>query len=128
MHKLRGFSLIEVTVSIFIVGVMLFLLQAILQSGTLIRMSKHQSIALSIAQNKLESLRANGYASLPSNGTFSDNLVSTLPVAATTTLTVSVYNAETKQVSVSVVWKEPDSTASSTISLSTLITEIGGLP
>mgnify|MGYP001602529402 FL=1 len=128
MTRFRGFSLIEVTVSIFIVGVMLLLLQAILQSGTLIRMSKHQSIALSIAQNKLESLRSGGYATLPSSGTFSDSLISTLPVAATTTLTVSVYNAETKQVFVSVVWQDPGSTASSTVSLSTLITETGGLP
>lgn len=128
MNKLRGFSLIEVTVSIFIMGVILFLLQAILQSGALTRMSKHQSVALSIAQNKIESLRAGGYATLPSSGTFSDSLINELPVAATTTLTVSVYNAETKQVSVNVVWRDPGSTASSTVSLSTLITEIGGLP
>lgn len=128
MKKFRGFSLIEVTVSIFIMGVILFLLQAILQSGALTRMSKHQSVALSIAQNKIESLRAGGYATLPSSGTFSDSLISELPVTATTTLTVSVYNAETKQVSVSVVWRDPGSTASSTVSLSTLITEIGGLP
>lgn len=128
MTRFRGFSLIEVTVSIFIVGVMLLLLQALLQSGALIRMSKHQSIALSIAQNKLESLRADGYTTLPSSGTFSDSLISTLPIAATTTLTVSVYNAETKQVSVSVVWQDPGSAASSTVSLSTLITETGGLP
>ena len=128
MTRFRGFSLIEVTVSIFIVGVMLLLLQAILQSGTLIRISRHQSIALSIAQNKLESLRADGYTTLPSSGTFSDSLISMLPVAATTTLTVSVYNTETKLVSASVVWRDPGSPASSTVSLSTLITEAGGLP
>lgn len=128
MRKFRGFSLIEVTVSIFIVGVILFLLQALIQSGVLLRISKSQSIALSIVQNKLESLRTNGYVALPPSGTFSDNLVSTLPQAATTTLTVSVYNAQTKQISASVVWRDPGTTASSTVSLSTLITETGGLP
>lgn len=128
MSKFRGFSLIEVTVSIFIMGVMLFLLQALIQSGVLLRISKSQSIALSIAQNKLESLRAGGYATLPPSGTFSDSLVGTLPQAATTTLVVSVYNAQTKQISVSVVWRDPGATASSTVSLSTLITETGGLP
>lgn len=126
-NKSRGFSLIEVTVSIFVVGVMLLLLQALLQSGTLLRISKSQGIALSIAQNKLESLRADGYAALPASGTFSDSLISTLPAAATTTLTVSVYNAETKQASASVVWRDPGAAASSTVSLSTLITETGGL-
>ena len=124
----RGFSLVEVTVSIFIVGVMLLLLQAILQSGTLLRISKSKSIALSIAQNKIESLRAAGFAAPPLNGTFSDSLVSALPQAATTSFMVSVYNAKTKQISVSVVWRDPGATASSTVSLSTLITETGGLP
>ncbi|MEK7643601.1 MAG: prepilin-type N-terminal cleavage/methylation domain-containing protein [Patescibacteria group bacterium] len=128
MSKFRGFSLIEVTVSIFIMGVIILLLQALIQSGVLLRISKSQSIALSIVQNKLESLRADGYAALPPSGTFSDSLVSALPQAATTTLTVSVYNAQTKQISASVVWRDPGATASSTVSLSTLITETGGLP
>lgn len=127
MRTRRGFSLIEVIVSIFIVGVMLLLLQATLQSGILIRISKNQGVALSIAQNKLEELRAGGYAALPSSGTFSNSLMSTLPQAATTTLTISVYNAKTKLISVGVLWRDPGATASSTVSLATLITETGGL-
>lgn len=128
MNASRGFSLIEIVVSVFIVGVMLIMLQAVMHSGVLVRTSKSQGIALAIARNELESLRAGGYAALPPSGTFPDSLMNTLPPFATTTLTVSDYNAKTKQVSVSVVWRDAGSPASSTVSLSTLITQTGSLP
>ncbi len=115
-------------VAVLIVGVMLLLLEAVTRSGTLVRISKNQGIALSIARNKLESLRIVGYSAVPISGSFTDSLMSTLPPYATTTLYVSEYNEETKQVTVSVIWRDPGSTASSTVSLSTLITETGGLP
>jgi len=127
MNVRRGFSLVEVLVSIFIVSVLLLLVQAIIYSAVLTRNSKNQSIALAIARNEIESLRSNGYANLPANGSFADSLLSTLP-SATTTLTVSVYNAKTKQVTASVIWKNSSSAASTTVSLSTLLTETGGLP
>lgn len=128
MSAPRGFSLIEVTVSIFIMSVMLLMLQSIIRSNVLVQTSKNQSIALSIARNKIESLRIDGYAALPASGSFSDSLLSTLPLAATTTLTVTIYNARTKLVSTSVLWRDRGSTSSSTVSLSTLLTETGGLP
>lgn len=127
MRPSRGFSLIEVTITIFIFGILLLLLQAVLQSSVLVRTTKSQGIALTIVRNELEILRAGGYATLPPSGSFSNNLLSTIP-SATTTLTVSTYNASTKQVTASVIWREPGSSASSTISLSTLITNTGGLP
>lgn len=128
MSAPRGFSLIEVTVSIFIMSVMLLMLQSIIRSNVLVQTSKNQSIALSIARNKIEGLRIGGYAALPASGSFSDSLVSTLPLAATTTLTVTTYNARTKLVSTSVLWRDKGSTSSSTVSLSILLTETGGLP
>lgn len=128
MDASRGFSLIEVVISLFIVGVMLVLLQSVIVSGILVRVSKNQGIALSIARSEIEMLRANGYEALPANGPFLNSLLDTLPRAATTTLTVSTYNAKTKQVSVDVVWRDAGSAASSTVSLQTLITQTGGLP
>ena len=128
MTTSRGFTLIEVVLSIFIMGVMLILLQSVLRSSILVRTSKNEGIALSIARNKIESLRAGGYGSVPASGAFSDSLLSTLNSQATTTLTTSDYNAKTKQVVVSVIWLDPGHTASSTVSLSTLITQTGGLP
>lgn len=125
--KRRGFGLVEVIVSIFIIGVMLILLQAVIRSGTLVRNSKNQGIALAIARNKIENLRLGGYSSIPSGGSFYDPLLDSLPRAATTTLSVSAYNAKTKQVSISIIWLDSGSAASSTVSLSTLITQTGGL-
>ena len=107
---------------------MLILIQAVIHSSVLVRTAKNHGIALSIARNELEGLRAGGYAALPSSGSFADTLLNTLPKAATTTLTVSDYNEKTKQVVVSVVWLNSGMTASSTVSLSTLITQTGGLP
>lgn len=123
----RGFSFIEVIVAIFIMSIMLLLLQAVVQSHMLVRHSKNQGVALSIARNELESLRSGGYSALPQSGSFPDTLLSSLPKAATTTLTVSTYNAKTKQITVSVIWLDPGALASSTVSLSTLITQTGGL-
>lgn len=125
---MRGFSLIEIVISLFIIGVILVLMHAVIQSSSLIRTTKNQGIALSIARNEIESLRAGGYATLPASGTFSDSLISTLPALATTTRTVSVYDAKTKQVTASVIWRDAGANASSTVSLSTLITSVGGLP
>lgn len=128
MKASRGFTLLEVVISVFMLGVMLIMLQAILQSATLVRVSKNQGIALSIAKNELEYVRSLGYALLPGYTTFSDSLVSTLPTAATTTFAVSTYNTKAKQVTVSVVWLDPGSSASSTVTLSTIIAQTGGLP
>ncbi|MHB8660895.1 MAG: type IV pilus modification PilV family protein [Minisyncoccota bacterium] len=127
MHTSRGFTFIEVIVAIFFVGVALMLLQAIIPSSVLVRTAKDQGIALAIARNELENLRMRGYASLPASGSFSDSLLSTLP-DATTTLVVSAFNQKTGQVTASVLWQETGVAASSTVSLSTLITQTGGLP
>lgn len=126
MRAARGFSFIEVIVSIFIVSVMLLLLQAVLQSSILVRTAKDEGVALSIVRNELESLRAGGYAALPPSGPFSNSLLAMLP-GATANVVVNDYNETTKQVSTSVTWQEVGG-ASDTVSLTTLVTRSGGLP
>lgn len=128
MNLFRGFSLIEVIVSIFLLSIMLMMFHSVVGTDVFVRTSKNQGIALSILRNKLEGLRAGGYDALPVSGSFSDTLLSTLPPAATTTLVVAAYSAKVKQVAVSVVWRDAGSTASSTVSLTTLIAQTGGLP
>lgn len=108
-------------------GVMLLLLQAVVHSNVLIRMSKSQGIALTIVRNELENVRSGGYAATPPSGSFQNSLLSTLPVGATTTRTVNAYNNNMKRVSASVVWREPGASASSTVSLETLIIDTGGI-
>jgi len=94
----------------------------------LLERQKIKALRLQLPRNELENLRGSGYTALPSSGSFPNSLLGTLPPVATTTLTVNAYNEKTKQVTVHVIWKDPGTAASSTVSLSTLITQTGGLP
>jgi len=124
--RLGGFSFIEVVVSIFVMSMMLFLFQAMLRSAGLIVSTRNQDAALTIARNEIEKLRAGGYSSVPSSGSFTNDLLATLP-SGSATLTTSDYNTKTKQVTTTVSWQERNVAASSSVSLSTLITQVGGL-
>lgn len=122
----RGFSLIEVTVAIAIIGIM------IVAAGSLLsripvnsREVRDQDLALKIARNEIESLRAAGYAALPASGPFADELLSSL-ASSSASVAVTAFNAKTKQVSASVTWRGAGQSARS-ISLTTLITQDSGL-
>ncbi len=119
-----GFTLVEVLVTIFIVGALIALLSATISLTSLIRDSKYSDIALRIATHKLENERARGYAST-TPGAFSDSLLSLLP-GGTATSSVTNFNAKTKHVTVTVTWIGAGSSTRSQ-SLNTLITEVGGL-
>lgn len=121
----RGFALIEVTVSIFVIGIMIVASASLLHGVPASRLSRDQSIALVIAQNEIETLRANGYAALPATGSFSDTALASLSSGAGT-LAVAQYDSKTKRVDVTVSWTEADASAH-TVTLTTLVTEIGGL-
>jgi prepilin-type N-terminal cleavage/methylation domain-containing protein len=121
----RGFTLIEVTVSIFVIGVMVVASASLLHGVPASRLTLDQGLALSIAQNEIETLRAGGYATLPATGPFTDATLSALSSGAGA-ITVTDYDAKTKQVEVSVSWREQD-LSSHTVTLTTLITQVGGL-
>lgn len=123
--RLRGFTLIEVTISILVIGAMLIASTALLHGVSASALTRDEAIALSIAQNEIESLRAEGYAALPASGSFSDTSLASLTSGVGST-TISTYDAKTKRVDVSVLWQEKDA-SSHTITLTTLITQTGGL-
>lgn len=122
----QGFTILEVALGIFIVVVMLMLYQAALNSVFLTKNAKDQEIALRIASHKIEEIRAGGYASVPSSGSFSDSLLSTIP-SGSANLEVATFNAKTKQITVTVSWQEINAQTVHSVSLDTLITEVGGL-
>jgi len=122
----RGFTLLEVLIALFIVGASIGLYAAVLGVFSVTRTSEHKAVALRIAEHELAQLRAAGYSSLPSSTTFTDTQFSLLPAGATSTLAVTVVNASTKQVVVSVSWSEPGK-STSTVSVGTLLTQNGGL-
>jgi prepilin-type N-terminal cleavage/methylation domain-containing protein len=125
MHARRGFTLIEVVITIFLIGLLAILTASILKVTPLSSHAKEQHTALAIASNKIEELRADGYAALPASGSFSDTDLANLPDGSGA-IAVSVYNAKTKQVTVTVSWNENGT--SQNVALTTLVTEIGGLP
>lgn len=119
--RLRGFSLIEATIAIAIIGTMIvatsMLLQRIPVSG---REAKDQDLALRIARNELEIVRAAGYVALPPSGPFTNPLLASL-ASSTASLTVTDFSTDTKRVTVTVEWRGAAATARS-LSLTTLIT------
>jgi len=121
----RGFTLIEVTVSIFIIGIITVASTMLLRAAQVNRVTQNEDLALKIANNEVGILRAGGYAALPASGPFSNSLLLSLP-SGTATVTISSYNAKTKEADVSVSWLGPDN-VTRTVALTTLITETGGL-
>lgn len=122
----RGFSLIEVLIAMVVIGAMVALYATVLGLFPLTRTTEHSAVALRIAEDELAVVRAGGYAALPVSGSFTNAQFSLLPENATGTIAVSAVNAKTKQVVVTVDWREPGK-ATSTVSLSTFVTETGGL-
>lgn len=122
----RGFLLIEVVIAIFVIAATVALYAAALHSFAVSRSAAHSAVALSIAERELENARAGGYAALPASGPFSDPQLSSL-ASSSASIAVSAFNAKTKKVVVSILWREPESATSSIVSLSTLITQSGGL-
>lgn len=122
----RGFSLIEVTVAVAIIGTMIVATSALLQrlpvSGREVR---DQDIALKIARNEIEVLRAGGYDALPASGSFANSLLSSL-ASGSTSVTIAVYDAKTKRADVAVSWTGTGS-VTRTVLLTTLIAQNSGL-
>lgn len=122
----RAFTLIEILITIFIIALALLLYQGALSAVFLGRNAGDQEIALRIATRKLEEVRALGYASIPADGPFSDAQLASLR-NATTALSSTDVSLKTKEVTITILWQEPHASASSTVTLATRITQIGGL-
>lgn len=127
MKQARGFSIMEVLLALFVLGIISLVLFALLRGVPLSRFAEDQDIAAKIAVRELETLRTGGYGALPAAGSFSDSDLGALPMGVGT-VAVTAYNAKTKKVVVTVSWQEPAGAASSTVMLATLVTEIGALP
>lgn len=121
----RGFALVEVVVSILVIGLMIVASASLLHGVPASRLTLDQSIALSIAQNKMGALRDAGYAALPASGTFSDSALASL-ASSTGSIATSDFSSTTKRIDVSVAWIEKDASPRS-ITLTTLMAQIGGL-
>jgi hypothetical protein len=124
IDKNLGFTILEIPVSLFIIGVVLVIYAAASNTVVLNRHARHQDLAHRIATSEMEDLRDVGYDLLPPSGSFSNALLGSLP-SSSANVNVADYNADTKQVDITVTWQEPGSDTVSTANLSTLITKNG---
>lgn len=117
--------MIEILISLGILSVTVALGVVVVDSIKVIRDSANENAAFRIANSKLDELRSLGYDALPASGPFSDAELGSLPQGSAST-TVTVWNDETKEVAAGVSWVSSDGTER-LVSLSTLITQVGGL-
>ncbi|QQS22733.1 prepilin-type N-terminal cleavage/methylation domain-containing protein [bacterium] len=120
-----GFSIIEVVVTLFIIGLTLVLLQMSANSVVLNKQARYKEIATRIADQKMQSIRTTDFDSIPSTGTFNDSLMSSIPSGAGN-ITVVDVNDTLKDVTVRVTWSNSRSNGNNSVELQTYITE-GGL-
>jgi Tfp pilus assembly protein PilV len=120
-----GFSIIEIVVTLFIIGLTLILLQMSANSVVLNKQARYKEIATRIADQKMQSIRTTAFASIPSSGSFNDPLMSSIP-GGSGSITVTNTSATLKNVTVTVNWLNSRSNATTSVSLQTYITE-GGL-
>lgn len=121
----KGFTLIEVVITIFIIGVTLVIYYVTSQTVLVNKGNRYKEIAVRIADQKMENLRTTSYSSLPATGSFTDPLLSSIP-NGTGAITVTALNAKTKDVVVTVSWLNPTTGTTQQVTLETYITE-GGL-
>jgi len=124
--RTRGFSLVETTIAIGIVGMIIVAMSVLLGRIPVDgREVRDQDVALRVAQSEIETLRAGGYDALPANGPFTNPLLDSL-TAGTASVTIADFDTETKQADVNVSWQGTGG-ATRQVTLTTLITQRNGL-
>jgi prepilin-type N-terminal cleavage/methylation domain-containing protein len=120
----NGFSIIEALVAIFIVGIVLIIYAASSNLLLLNNNARHLELAQRIAISEMEDLRATSFNSLPSSGSFSSSLMSSLPGGSGRIVLTSLHSS-TKQITVTVNWNESSGKSTRSASFTTLKTKSG---
>jgi prepilin-type N-terminal cleavage/methylation domain-containing protein len=108
MHnKQSGMTLIEVLVSMAMLGALVVLYAAVFNISVFTKGMKKENIAYHIASKKMEELRNTPYGSLPTSATFSDTQLSQLP-ASSASFTINNYGSYSglKEIVVAVNWND----------------------
>jgi prepilin-type N-terminal cleavage/methylation domain-containing protein len=120
-----GFSVIEVLITLFMIGVMLMLFQATANAIVLNKYGHFKEIALRIADQKIQEVRTTSFATIPSSGTFTSPLLATIP-GGQASLTMNDLEDNLKEVIVVVRWNKPNNSGTQQVQLQTYIFQ-GGL-
>lgn len=100
-------TIIEVLVSLFIIGGLIVLYAASFNMIALTKTLKNENLAYHIASKKIEDLRNTTYASLPPSGTFTETDLNQLP-SSSANFTISNYSTYNgmKEIVVNVNWND----------------------
>lgn len=120
-----GFTVIEVLITLFMIGVTVMLFQATANSVVLNKYGRYREIALRIADKKIQTTRTTAFASIPATGSFTDSALSTLPNGQATMTTTDI-NDNLKDVRIVITWLRPDNSSTQQVQLQTYIYR-GGL-
>ncbi len=120
----NGSTLIEVVISLAVIAATFVIFQATINTVFLNRESKHRNLALRVAQTEMNNVRALSFANIPTSGPFSNSLLDSLPQSQAT-ITITSINGDTKQLSITVSWHEATAKNTSTVNLTTLLTQGG---
>lgn len=122
--KQSGFTIIEVLVTLLIIGVTLLLYTVISNSITLNKYNRYKEVALRVAETSLQNLRTIDYNSLPASGPFTNAQIQTLPEGSAN-LEITEVSTGLSKATVTVSWRSPSSNTMQAISLSTFLSEHG---
>ena len=121
----KGFTIVELVVTIVIAG---FIIPAVAVALSQLAVINHRArdlaLATTLTQNKVETLRSNGYNSI-NNGTtdFSTELPSSMGSPKSASYTVTTPRTGVKQVDINISFTEYKSTRS--LTFRTYISELG---
>lgn len=124
-QKQNGFGILEVVITLFIIGVTLLLFAVVSNSVVLNKYNRYKEIALRIAEHELQELRTTPYANLPASGSITNTQLSSLPQGSGT-MTITEEEDGLSQATITITWRNPSATADQQLTLSTYIWQ-GGL-
>lgn len=124
-QKENGFGILEVVITLFIIGVTLLLFAVVSNSVVLNKYNRYKEIALRIAEHELQELRTTPYANLPASGSVTNTQLSTIPQGAGT-IAISEVSTGLSQATVTITWRNPSSSGNQQVVLSTYLWQ-GGL-
>jgi Tfp pilus assembly protein PilV len=124
-HYQQGFSVIEVLITLFMIGATLMLFQATANAIVLNKYGRFREIALRVADKKIQSLRTTAFTQLPESGSFTDSQLASIPDGQAS-LTITEISPTLKDVSVDVTWTNPQNDGTQQVHLQTFVGS-GGL-
>lgn len=104
----NGYSLIEVIICLFMIGVIFVLYASALNIVAITRKLRHENLAYHIANKQMEYLRGFGYEDLPASGVIADPMLAEIPSGAGN-FSVDDYPGHSymKEIVVTVTWTDP---------------------